>query len=155
MDMKNPLILIVEDDPDTRDLLGRVLSAAGYATRFAANGWEALLALETPADLVLLDVMLPGLDGVGFLKSLRGQAHGRLLPVVVVTAMEPAEVEPLVRPYGVEAILTKGGPLYGDLKAVLMRTLAKPRPHARVNLPEPGSLVRPYLDVYLKMLAWH
>ena len=149
-----PLILIVEDDADTRDLLGRVLSAAGYAVRFAANGWEALLALESPVNLVLLDLMLPGIDGVAFLKSLRGQRHGKDVPVVVVTAMERGEVEALVRPYGVEAILTKGGMLYGDLKAVLMRTLAKPRPHARVNLPEPGSLIRPYLDVYLKMLAW-
>jgi len=37
---------------------------------------------------------------------------------------------------------------------VLMRTLVKPRPHARVTLPEPGSLVRPYLDLCLKTLAW-
>jgi CheY-like chemotaxis protein len=154
MALKTPVILIVEDDADTRDVLGRVLSFAGYAVRFATNGWEALLALEESVDLILLDMMLPGMDGVVFLRTLRADAGCAKLPVVVITAMEPAEVEPKVRPYGVEAVLTKGGTMYGDLKAVLMRTLAKPRPHARVNLPEPGRLIRPYLDVYLKMLAW-
>lgn len=149
-----PVILIVEDDPDVRDLVGRLLSAAGYSVRYASNGWEALLATETPVNLVLLDMMMPGMDGVGFLKTLRGHPAGKDVPVVILTAMDRDEVEPLVAPFGVTSILIKGPTLFADLKVVLMRTLAKPRPHARIALPEPGSLVRPYLDLYLKTLAW-
>src|SRR5687767_1321143 len=97
MVQNNPTILIVDDDADTRDLVGRFLSNAGYGVRFAANGWEGLLALETPVDLVLLDLMMPGMDGAAFLRTLRAHGAGKHVPVVVITAMAREEVEPVVR----------------------------------------------------------
>jgi CheY-like chemotaxis protein len=153
--MSNPIqtVLIVEDDPDTRDLVGRLLTMHGYAVRVASNGWEALLALAEPVDLILLDMMLPGMDGVTFLKSLRGQKSGQSIPVVMMTAMDPSDVLPKVRPFGVTEILPKDGNLMRQLKLVLQRHLPTNRPQARVNLPERGSLIRPYLDLYLRMLA--
>ena len=147
-------ILLIEDDLDTRDIMARFLSGEGYSVRIAANGWEGLLATESHLDLILLDIMMPGMDGVSFLKSLRGHTHGREVPVVVFTAKDPQDVIPLVRPHGVKEVLVKNQDLHLRLKGVLKRLLKKPRPHARVTLPEPGSLVRPYLDVYLKTLAW-
>jgi CheY-like chemotaxis protein len=150
----NPTILLVEDDADTRDLLARVLSAAGYSVRVAANGWEGLLALEHPVDLVLLDIMMGGMDGVVFLRTLRGDTIGRQVPVVVVTALDVADAARRVRGLGVEHILPKGEKLFPVLKETLRRALATPEHLYHVELPEPGGMVRPFLDVYLKMLAW-
>jgi hypothetical protein len=65
-------ILVVEDEVDTRMVLGKFLSVAGHEVIPAANGWEALLVLDTTSvDLILLDVMMPGMDGVTFLQILR------------------------------------------------------------------------------------
>lgn len=150
-------ILLIEDDMDTRDLLARVLTTEGYCVRLAANGWEGLMAIETPPDLILLDIMLPGMDGVSFMRSLRNTHRFEKVPVVVVTALDVADVAERVKPYGVEQIISKGDNLFPKLKAAIQRSLERPpRPH-HVDLPTPapGSIVRPYLDLYFKMLAWH
>jgi DNA-binding response OmpR family regulator len=149
----NRTILIIEDDADTCDLVGRLLTMQGYSVRLASNGWEGLLALEDRVDLILLDMMLPGMDGLTFLKSLRGQKMGQLIPVVMMTAMDREEVLAKVRPFGVTEVLQKGGDLMRQLKHVLSRHVGKSDPQARVTLPDRGSLVRPYLDLYLRMLT--
>lgn len=149
-----PAILVIEDNLDTRDMLARLLSAEGYCVRVAANGWEGLLAMDDPPSLILLDMMLPGMDGFMFLKSLRGQQNFQAVPVVVLTALDVAEVEPKVRQHGVEHVISKGDSVFPRLKTTIRGLLGRPQPHARVELPEPGSMVRPYLDVYMKMLAW-
>ena len=153
MSNRSQTVLIVEDDRDTRDLVARLLTMQGYSIRLASNGWEGLLALDEPVDLILLDMMLPGMDGLTFLKSLRGQKSGQSIPVVMMTAMDPSDVLPKVRPFGVNEILPKDGNLTRQLKLVLTRHLPSNRPQARVNLPERASFVRPYLDLYLRMLA--
>lgn len=64
--MGRPRILIVEDDSRLAATLERVLSAEGYDVTLAVDGLEALRrAREQPPDLVVLDIMLPGLDGIG------------------------------------------------------------------------------------------
>ncbi len=153
MSQTSATILLIEDDLDTRDVMARFLSGEGYAVRVAANGWEGLLATESHVDLILLDIMLPGMDGVSFLKSLRAHKHGKLTPVIVFTAKEPQDILPQVKPFGVTDVIVKNSDLYGRLKTALKRSLKAPKPHARVNLPTPGTLVRPYLDVYLRTLA--
>jgi len=147
-------VLLVEDDMDTRDLLARVLSAEGIAVRLAANGWEGLLAIETPPDLILLDMMLPGMDGVSFLRSLRNTFGFERVPVVVVTALDVDEVERKVRPFGVDQIISKGDNLITRLKSSVRRVLDRPARPNHVDLPDPGTNIRPYLDLYFKMLAW-
>ena len=63
-----PSILLVDDDPNFTELLSRFLQEQGYNLYTAANGWEALLVLDQQAiDLILLDVMMPGMDGITFL----------------------------------------------------------------------------------------
>ena len=146
-------VLIIEDDLDTRDIMGRLLTAEGYAVRLASNGWEGLIALDPPPHVILLDIMLPGMDGYAFLKSLRGQRTYQSIPVIVVTAKDVAEVEPRVRPHGVEHVIAKNDRVFPKLKAVMKTTLTRPKPHARVNLPG-GSAIRPFLDLYGKMLGW-
>ena len=80
-------VLVVEDDAPTRALLVRALSAAGWTVSEAANGRLALeaIAASTP-NLVLLDLMMPEMDGFEFLDVLRREERRRNIPVVVITA---------------------------------------------------------------------
>ena len=85
--MNAPLILIVEDDPNSRKLLRDVLGAVGYRTREADNGEDGVrLASEMHPDVILMDIRLPGISGIEALKLLRGDARTRAIPVVAVTA---------------------------------------------------------------------
>src|SRR5438046_10452743 len=89
-------------------VLGKFLTVAGHEVIPAANGWEALLVLDTTnVDLILLDVMMPGMDGVTFLQILRQAKKHQSMPVVLVTALELADVARRTRPFGVTDILHK------------------------------------------------
>src|SRR5262249_47645719 len=82
-----PTILVVEDDAVTREGLAALLGRAGYRVALAANGAEALHFLgawPTPA-LILLDMLMPVLDGWHFLEALRRQAPAPAVPVIVTT----------------------------------------------------------------------
>jgi DNA-binding response OmpR family regulator len=77
-------ILLVEDEPQLRRLIARELEAAGYEVHHAADGAAALrLLAESPPELVVLDWMLPGLDGLAVLRRLR---EGSAVPVLMLTA---------------------------------------------------------------------
>jgi len=81
------LILIVEDDRDLSRLVAEVLESAGYRTAIAANGYEALKQLQTNTpDLILLDMMMPGMDGWQFREEQRKLPAMASIPVVTVTA---------------------------------------------------------------------
>jgi CheY-like chemotaxis protein len=81
--------LVVEDDPDTRAWLTRMLREEGWTVAEAANGREALARLADQApDVVLLDLIMPEMDGFELLDELRRHEAWRRLPVVVVTAAE-------------------------------------------------------------------
>ncbi|MFN3296609.1 heavy metal response regulator transcription factor [Caldimonas sp.] len=83
-------ILIVEDEPKTGDYLRQGLREAGFGVELAVNGADGLhLALNGEADLVILDVMLPGMDGWTLLQTLRRQ--GRDMPVLFLTARDQVE----------------------------------------------------------------
>ena len=95
-----PLLLLVDDVPDNLVLLEAILSPEGYALRTARSGEEALrVARQEPVDLVLLDVLMPGLDGFATCRALRGQPKTRFVPVIMVTALN--EIEDRIR--GLEA----------------------------------------------------
>ena len=83
-------ILIIEDEPKTGDYLRQGLREAGFFVDLVANGTDGLHhALEGDHDLVILDVMLPGLDGWQVLRNLRG--HQRQMPVLFLTARDQVE----------------------------------------------------------------
>jgi DNA-binding NarL/FixJ family response regulator len=93
-------ILIVDDEPLNVDYLEQELESLGFATDTAANGLEALERVAAaPPDLVLLDVMMPGMDGFSALRVLKDDPETRLIPVVLMTALN--SVEDRVR--GIEA----------------------------------------------------
>ena len=80
-------ILVVDDDPDCREIAARLLERAGYRTRRAASGEECMrIALAEPIDVVLLDVMMPGMDGFAVCEALR-QA-GQRIPIILLTASD-------------------------------------------------------------------
>jgi len=82
-------ILVVEDHPETRDLLAYHLKSAGYAVRTAVSGQGGLdLAARSRPDLVLLDVMLPGgMDGLEVCRRLKQDQRTRQVPVIMLTAL--------------------------------------------------------------------
>jgi class 3 adenylate cyclase/CheY-like chemotaxis protein len=91
-----PRILIVDDEPFNIDLLGQELELLGYATVAAADGRQALerLAAE-PIDLVLLDIMMPELDGYQVLERIKADPELQHTPVIMVSAL--SELESVVR----------------------------------------------------------
>jgi CheY-like chemotaxis protein len=96
----NPRILIVDDEPDGREIIRSHLAGQPVRLQSAANGREALACLETEAqDLVVLDLIMPVLDGLAFLDLIRGDPRFQQLPVLVVTAkvLSPREKEQLRR----------------------------------------------------------
>jgi two-component system response regulator MprA len=79
-------ILVVDDDPKIRSVLGRGLRFEGYDVHLAGDGHEALrIARATPLDLVVLDVMLPGMDGLEICRRLR---RGMNVPILMLTARD-------------------------------------------------------------------
>lgn len=80
------MILVVDDDPKIRSVLGRGLRFEGYDVQLAADGYEALrIARAMPLDLVVLDVMLPGMDGMEVCRRLR---RGMSAPILMLTARD-------------------------------------------------------------------
>jgi DNA-binding response OmpR family regulator len=95
-----PLILVVDDDADVLALVAFSLERAGYDVDTAADGEEALaLAREHHPDLVVLDVMMPRLDGYGVARALRAGAETNRIPLVFLTARS----RPSDRSRGVDA----------------------------------------------------
>jgi len=102
-------VLLVEDDPMTREMMRRILERTGWFVREAENGRVALeqVAQQTP-ELILLDLVMPEMDGLEFLRHLRSQEAGRTIPVVVVTGRELSDEERQQLNGSVEKILGKG-----------------------------------------------
>lgn len=80
-------VQIVEDSPDIAELIRHYLNRAGYDTTLFASGRDALLsARQSPPDLVVLDVMLPGMDGLQVCQALRAEPATAAIPVLMLTA---------------------------------------------------------------------
>jgi class 3 adenylate cyclase len=91
-----PVILVVDDNDDNRDMLARRLRRQGYDVPTAAGGRAALDALgRAPVDLVLLDVMMPDLDGYAVLQQLKADPDTRAIPVLMISALD--ELDSVVR----------------------------------------------------------
>ena len=116
-------ILVAEDQADIRDLIVMNLRSAGYAASAVAEGRAALAAqLEQPADLLILDLMMPGLDGLEVCKALR--ARGSATPILMLTAKSTELDRVLGLELGADDYLTKPfslAELLARVKALLRR----------------------------------
>lgn len=138
--MIRPRILVVEDDRRLAATLERVLAAEGHDVELAEDGLEAVRrAREHPPDLVVLDVMLPGLDGLAVCKRLRATAQ---FPILLLTALGGTEErvrgldsgadDYLVKPFAYQELLAR-------VRALLRRTGPSDRLRFADLLLEPAS----------------
>ena len=101
-------VLIVDDEPYNRQLLVAMLTPEGYVLPTAASGEEALAMLaREPPDLILLDIMMPGIDGYYVVTKIKGNPETKHIPVIMVTAMHDRASTMLALKAGAEDLLTK------------------------------------------------
>ena len=83
-------ILVVDDDPDILLMLGARLQSSGYEVRKVLNGDAALKAIESESpDLILLDIMMPGMEGNVLARTLKESPRWKEIPVIFMTALRP------------------------------------------------------------------
>jgi CheY-like chemotaxis protein len=122
---EHPSILVVDDDPTIRKLIVRTLSRDGYALTEAKNGQEALEAMRSGTeDLVLLDLMMPEVSGWDVLRVRKENRELQRIPVIVITANQGPEIAEAVGA-GICALLPKPFEL-ASLHALVESCLAHP-----------------------------
>jgi signal transduction histidine kinase/DNA-binding response OmpR family regulator len=103
-------VLIVDDDPITSSLIARCLSDRGWRVHEARNGLEALAQVrENTPDLILLDLIMPEMDGIAFLAELRKLPQHRNVNVIVITSKDLTNVERRLLNLNVDRVLKKDG----------------------------------------------
>jgi CheY-like chemotaxis protein len=106
--MNMSTVMVVDDMPVVRETVAKLLKHEGFDTVCAANGQEALDAVRrVPPDLVLLDVMMPVMDGMQFLEQLRADPKIRDIPVIVMTAFSDDEWQRRALQLGISEYLVK------------------------------------------------
>ena len=113
-------LLVVDDDQDGREVFCRLFEKAGHQVSCVSNGKEALSAvLSNLPDLVLLDLYMPEMDGVGLLEVLRSYLRLQSLPVVILTALPDSPMLERARHLKVNAILYKGKATFEEILATV------------------------------------
>lgn len=100
-------LLVVDDEPDIRELVAAMLSSWGYIVEEAADGFEALAKLKLGCDLVLSDLSMPGMDGFEVIRRLREDQEYRDLPIIVITALTSKEQRLRAIELGANDFITK------------------------------------------------
>jgi DNA-binding response OmpR family regulator len=143
-----PRILVVDDDPNVAEVVERYLRREGFAVDVARDGHSALdQALQTPPDLVVLDLMLPGIDGLEVCRRLRALAP---VPVVMLTARGDEADRVAGLELGADDYLPKPfspRELTARVKAVLRRA------RGPLRVPEPGPAVLHDADLVVDVAA--
>ncbi len=132
MTERTPHLLVVDDDREIRQLVSQFLTRHGYRVTPARDGAEMLRVLETgKVDLIVLDLMMPGEDGLALCRRLRASPATQSLPIVMLTAMgeetdrvvglEMGADDYLAKPFSQRELLAR-------IKAVLRRASAPPAP---------------------------
>jgi DNA-binding response OmpR family regulator len=133
-----PRALVVEDDPDIARLIERYLQRAGYATEIVHSGRTVITRVrERPPDILILDLMLPDVDGLDICRTLRGDPATASVPIIMVTAKAEESDRIGGLELGADDYLTKPfspNELVARVRALLRR--------ARTDADPPGSVIR-------------
>jgi len=101
-------ILIVDDQPDTVEILSRLLGQQGFKTLRAGSGEQCLaIARSEPVDTILLDVAMPGMDGLTVCEELAKEERTKSIPVILLTALDDHATRAAAMKLGVSEFLTK------------------------------------------------
>ncbi len=123
-------MLVVDDDPAIRELLRRMLEGDGYRVVEAENGRVALERLRDGAPgLIVLDLMMPEMDGFEFMEELRRQEGWSGIPVIVLTSKDVTAEDQQRLNGGVERVIQKGAytreSLLGEVRRLVMASVAR------------------------------
>ena len=143
--MAHEKILVVDDEEDIRELLSIQLSREGYAVVCAATGDDALSkVVEDPPDLIILDLMLPGLDGLDVCRELKADSRTARIPIImltgkgetadIVTGLELGADDYIVKPLSRSVLLAR-------MRAVMRKTKGRPVPDLRKIVQIHGLLI--------------
>lgn len=126
--MEHAHILLVEDDPLVADVAFRNIKRAGFSIDAVRSGEEALDAMsrKTP-DLILLDIVLPGLNGLDFLQAIRKDEKFHDVKVVIISNLGSRDDRDRGIILGADAYLVKSNVLPEDIVAEIRKILSKPR----------------------------
>ena len=123
-------VLVIDDEEDYRIIISEILRGAGMEARLARDGEEGLRMLkEKPADIVLVDWMMPRMDGEQFCRALRGLPGLKELPVLMLTVKQTADEELEALHFGVDDFVVKpfqGPELLARVRAALRRAEKRP-----------------------------
>ena len=123
-----PRVLIVDDNRDSCESVAKLLETAGHEVAWVENGREALshfLGVRIP-DTVILDLMMPEMDGPSFLEVLRSYSRLQSLPVVILTALSEGPMLDRARELNVKAILRKGTAAPEDVLRAVNESVSRP-----------------------------
>ncbi len=124
-------VLVIDDEPNIRTLLDILLRSQGYDVILADNGWDGLLLYrQEHPDVIVLDLKMPGLDGVTVLKQIR--SADLIQQVIVLTGDSTPQAERQVRALGVSEFIIKGSSLH-LLGRVLQRVLKTAAPAMAIH----------------------
>jgi DNA-binding response OmpR family regulator len=145
-------ILVVEDNPDQLELIRLILEKEGFAIGTAANGTDALIKTRSISpDLIILDLMLPGLNGFDICETLRKDPLTASMPIIMLTGLcsefgrlaglESGANEFLTKPFKVEELVSK----VDKLLRGLMPSKARSKSGPELNSPHHKQQIRPQL----------
>jgi DNA-binding response OmpR family regulator len=140
-----PVIMVVDDDPDTLSILVRHIRREGFAVLEASSGFECLhLAKQHTPEVILLDVMMPEMDGFAVCTALRADADTAEIPIIMLTARDDIEARAEGMKLGVSDFIAK--PVVRHELAERIRAQLEMLTAARANFATLDQLNRPRLS---------
>ncbi|HTO21487.1 MAG TPA: response regulator [Spirochaetia bacterium] len=156
--MKARTILVIEDDPLNRKLVHALLTFGGYTVREASTAEEGLAAAkESPPDCVVMDIRLPGIDGLSATRALKSNPALRGIPVIALTAFAMSGDEARAIEAGCDAYITKpieSGQFLGTVQSLLSRAPATEAGNGRVLIVDDEPAVTTVLSAQLRNAGW-
>ncbi len=145
--MSKKLITLIEDEPDIQEIIAYNLKREGYQVHAALNGEEGLVLIaQKKPDLILLDLMLPGIDGIEVCRRIHAEESTREVPIIMVSAKgEEADVvlglglgadDYIAKPFSPRELIAR-------VQAVLRRSLKTEHTSAKENITRDSLLIEP------------